>query len=301
MADGHEVSLRRPAPWNDPLWRGVFWQILTLGLIVWLAWLAVDNAIVNMRARNIPTDFSFWDQPASFDVNQTLVPFSSNGSSNGQAFLVGLLNTLLAAAVGIVLTTIVGFTVGIARLSNNWIVARLAGAYVEIIRNTPLLLQLLFWYNAVLKPLPGPRESFAFPGDIFLNNRGLVMPEPQIGPGFDWVVGAIVVALLLSVVFAIWARRQQAVTGARYRTWPLLIGLLIVLVGGAAALQGAPVTFVAPVLRGFNFAGGVRVIPEFVALVLGLSLYIAAFIAEIVRAGVSAVPRGQSEAGRRLD
>lgn len=299
MAEGYKLSPTRPAPWNDPRWRGALWQILTLALIVWLAWHAVDNAIVNMRARNIPTDFSFWNQPAGFDISQTLVSFSSASSTYGRAFLVGLLNTLVVAVLSIAVATIIGFIIGIARLSDNWIVARLAGVYVEVIRNAPLLLQLLFWYNAVLKAMPGPRESISFPGGIFLNNRGLVLPEPQLAPGFEWVAGGTLLALLGALIFKVWASRKQGTTGARYHAWPVLIGLLIVLAGGAVFWQGTPVTFTLPELRGFNFTGA-RINPEFVALVLGLSLYAAAFIAEIVRAGVSAVPRGQTEAGEAI-
>lgn len=300
MASMDDLPVPRTSILNNPLWRGLFWQGLTLALLVWLALQAFDNAVVNMRARNIPTDFSFWNRPAGFDVNQTLIPFSSSASTYGQAFFVGLLNTLLVAAIGIVLATIIGFTIGIARLSSNWIVSRLATVYVEVVRNTPLLLQLLFWYNAVLKSLPGPRESLALPGSIYLNNRGLVIPEPVAGAGFDWAVGAVALALILAIAFAIWARVEQRRTGARYRALPVAIGLLLVLGGGAWIANGDPLSFQAPVLRGFNFAGGIKVIPELVALVAGLSLYTASFIAEVVRAGVSAVPGGQTEAAQAL-
>ena len=300
MASMDDFAAPRASFLNNPRWRGLFWQVLALAALVWLAVQAVDNAVVNMQARNIPTDFSFWNRPAGFDVNQKLVPFSSSSSTYGRAFLVGLLNTLLVAAIGIVFATVIGFTVGIARLSGNWIVARLATVYVEVVRNTPLLLQLLFWYNAVLKSLPGPRQSLALPGGVYLNNRGLAIPEPVAGAGFDTAVGAIALALLLAIAFAVWARVQQRRTGARYRVLPVAIGIVLVLGGGAWLVSGNPLSFEAPVLRGFNFVGGVRVIPELVALVAGLSLYTAAFIAEIVRAGISAVPGGQTEAAQAL-
>ncbi|MDF2119618.1 amino acid ABC transporter permease [Roseiarcaceae bacterium H3SJ34-1] len=300
MASTDDLPGPRTSILNNPLWRGLFWQGLTLALLVWLALQAFDNAVVNMRARNIPTDFSFWNRPAGFDVNQTLIPFSASTSTYGQAFFVGLLNTLLVAAIGIVFSTIIGFTVGIGRLSNNWIVARLATVYVEVVRNTPLLLQLLFWYNAVLKALPGPRESLALPGSIYLNNRGLVLPEPVVGAGFEWALGAVALALLLAILFAIWARVEQRRTGARHHALPVAIGLLLVLGGGAWLASGNPLSFQQPVLRGFNFAGGIKVIPELVALIAGLSLYTASFIAEVVRAGVSAVPGGQTEAAQAL-
>ena len=294
----------RAPPLRDPRIRGILYQTLLVLVVGFLGWEAIANAVANMRARNIPTNFDFWDKTAGFDINFTLIPYSAV-STYGDAFLVGLVNTLLVAAIGIVLATIIGFVVGIARLSTNWIVSRLALVYVEGLRNVPLLLQLLFWYNAVLTPLPAPRGSIVIPGLFghplaYLNLRGLFLPKPIAGALF-WTVP---VALVLGVVASLWlaarARRALEETGERRRIAPLALALVVGLPAVVYVLAGRPLTFDEPVLRGFNFSGGMRLYPEFVALLLGLTLYTAAFIAEIVRAGVQAVARGQTEAARAL-
>ena len=171
---------------NDPKARSLFYQALLAAIVIAILYGAYSNTSRHMADSHIPTGFSFWNAVAGFDINQTLIPYTQL-STYGQAFWVGLLNTLLVAVLGIVLTTIIGFTVGIARLSPNWIVAKVATVYVEVLRNIPLLLQLLFWYNAVLKPLPNPKQSIQIPGGIFLNNRGIIVPDPQFGPGSGWV------------------------------------------------------------------------------------------------------------------
>jgi general L-amino acid transport system permease protein len=199
-----------------------------------------------------------------------------------------------------VLATILGFAIGIARLSPNWLVARLAGGYVELIRNLPLLFQILFWYLAVLGALPGPRQSISLFGEVFLNNRGIIVPAPTLREGAGWVAAAFAFGLIATIALSWWAKRRQARTGRR---------LPMLWIGGAAILglplvallaTGFPIGFEKPELRGFNFVGGVRLIPEFVALLFALTTYTAAFIAEIVRAGVLAVPRGQTEAALAL-
>jgi general L-amino acid transport system permease protein len=289
------------SPFYDPKVRGLFFQALLLLAIGFLFYEAFSNAAENLKRARIASGFGFLDNPAGFDVNQKLVPFSSSdGSTYGRAFLVGLLNTLLVAAIGIVLATFLGFAVGIARLSPNWIVNKLATWYVELIRNTPLLLQLLFWYNAVLKPLPNPRQGFDFGAGFFLSNRGLMTPEPIFGPGAGWIGIAFLSGLVASFVFRRWARGQQEATGAQYPTGWITTGLLIGLPVLAYFATGRPVTFEYPVLRGFNYAGGLQVYPEFVALLIGLVIYTAAFIAEIVRAGIQAVSKGQTEAAYSL-
>ncbi|MFN3890410.1 MAG: amino acid ABC transporter permease [Beijerinckiaceae bacterium] len=280
--------------------RSVAWQIVLLVGLVWLAWSAIDNAASNMRARGIPTNFDFWNRTAGFDINSTLIPFSAANNTYGDAFFVGLLNTLLVSFWGIIFATIAGFLIGIARLSTNWMVARLAGAYVEIIRNTPLLLQLLFWYNAVLTPLPGPRQSIALPGGIWINNRGLFLPSPSFEAGAGWAGLTILGGVLGALILHRMSIRRRLATG---RGLPVLWPATLLILGLPFAVfmaAGAPVTFEYPQLRGFNFAGGARVVPEFVALLIGLSLYTAAFIAEIVRAGILSVSRGQSEAAAAL-
>src|SRR3954451_7124667 len=192
----------------NPRVRGFLYQAVLVAIVGFLAYEAVVNASTNMRARGIPTDFSFWDRVASFDINQTLIEYSA-ASTYGRAFFVGLLNTLLVAAVGVVLATFLGFFVGVARLSHNFVVAKLATLYVEVMRNTPLLLQLLFIYNAVLSPLPNPRNSISLGAGIFINNRGLVLPDPQLAPGAIWVLVAAIVGLLLAIAFRFYAHRDQ--------------------------------------------------------------------------------------------
>ncbi len=283
----------------NPRFRGFIWQAVLILIVGFLSYEAVVNAATNMRARGIPTDFSFWDRVASFDINQTLVAYSAT-STYGQAFLVGLLNTLLVAVIGVVLATCLGFFIGVARLSKNFVVSKLASIYVEVLRNTPLLLQLLFIYNAVLKPLPNPRDSISFGAGIYLNNRGLVVPDPQFAPGAGYILVAAVLGIAASFAFKAYAKKCQFERGeilpvARVSAALILLPPVIVYL-----LAGQPISFDTPVLRGFNFVGGMRVLPEFVALVVGLSIYTAAFIAEIVRAGILSVSHGQTEAAQSL-
>jgi len=215
-------------------------------------------------------------------------------------FVVGLLNTLLVAAIGIVLATILGFVVGIARLSSNWLLRTLAGAYVELIRNLPLLFQILFWYLAVLGALPGPRQSISLFGEVFLNNRGIIVPAPTAGEGAGLVAAAGAVGIIATLALRSWARRRQARTGEQFPVFWIGCALIVGLPLAVLAATGFPIGFQKPELRGFNFVGGVRLIPEFIALLVALTTYTAAFIAEVVRAGVLAVPRGQTEAASAL-
>ncbi len=215
-------------------------------------------------------------------------------------FVVGVLNTLLVSVIGIFFATIIGFIVALGRLSPNWLMARVAGAYVEVIRNLPVLFQILFWYLAVLGALPNPRQSVSLFGDFFLNSRGLFVPRPIGNPGLEPFAIAILVAIIASLLLRSYARRQLFLHGRAIRIWPYVLGALIGLPLLTSLVFGAPVTFEYPQLRGFNFSGGTRVIPEFVALTLALSLYTAAFIAEIVRSGIQSVHKGQMEAGASL-
>jgi general L-amino acid transport system permease protein len=290
----------RVAFYNDPRVRSIAYQVALCAIVVFLIYSAATNAIENLRRAHIASGFGFWNTTAGFDISQTLIEYSSQGSSYGRAFWVGLLNTLLVAGLGIVFATIIGFIIGIARLSQNWLVAKVATGYVEIIRNIPLLLQLLFWYNAVLKALPITRESIVIPGGIYLNNRGLFLPSPVFLYGFDAVVAALIVGILAAIGFHIWARRRQTRTGQQlpvfWTTLVLIVGLPLVVF----FLKGTPLSFDYPQAGRFNINGGVEVLPEFVALLFGLSIYTAAFIAEVVRAGILAVARGQTEAAYSL-
>ncbi|MFV0280939.1 MAG: amino acid ABC transporter permease [Rhodoblastus sp.] len=289
----------RPKIWNDPFWRGLFFQAALAALVVILLAGAVINARDNMQARGIPMSFAFWDQPASFDINQTLIPYKAT-SPNSQVFWVGLLNTLLVAALGIVFSTMLGFAIGAARLSSSWLAARMAAVYIEAIRNVPLLLQIIFWYNVVLGNLPSPRQAAPFLDIAFLSNRGLFVPAPVFGPGATAVGGALVAGLVGAVLFRFWAAKRQRDTGAQLPVGWVSLALIVCLPLIAFFAAGRPVSLNFPQLRGFNFAGGQRLTPEFVALLLALTLYTAAFIAEIVRSGIMAVPKGQSEAAAAL-
>ncbi|PZR93386.1 MAG: amino acid ABC transporter permease [Stutzerimonas stutzeri] len=280
--------------------RGYVYQFALLAVVGFLIWSAASNAIENLRAQKIASGFGFWNNAAGFDVNQKLIPFSASGSTYGQAFWVGLLNTLLVASIGIVLSTFLGFFVGVARLSSNWIVSKLAMIYVEVIRNLPLLLQLFFWYNAVLKPLPNPRQSIELPAGALLNNRGLYIPDPQLGPGGSLIIWAFLIGLVATFLFRSWARKQQAATGKQYPTGWVGLGLIVVLPVLVYLITGRPITFVYPELAGFNLRGGIQIFPEFVALLVGLTTYTAGFIAEVVRAGILAVSKGQTEAANAL-
>lgn len=295
------VSPGRASLFYDPKIRGYVYQIVLLAVVGFLIWSAASNAIENLRAQKIASGFGFWNNPAGFDINQKLIPFSaSGGSTYGQAFLVGLLNTLLVAALGIVLATFIGFAVGVARLSNNWIVAKIATVYVEVIRNVPLLLQLFFWYNAVLKPLPDARNSIALPGSIYLNNRGIILPNPQFAPAFEAVVIAFFLAVAAAIAFIVWARGQQARTGRQYHNGWIALALIVGLPLIVFFVTGRPLSFDYPQQGRFNLTGGMQIYPEFVALLIGLSTYTGAFIAEVVRAGILAVSRGQTEAAHAL-
>ena len=300
-AETGAVGTARPkAPLiHNPKVRSIVYQALLCALIVFLAWGAIDNAAENLARAKIASGFGFWDHIAGFDISQTLIDYSST-SSYGRAFWVGLINTLLVATLGIVLATVLGFVIGIARLSKNWLLARMAGGYVEIIRNLPLLLQLLFWYNAVLKALPELRDSLVIPGGGFLNNRGLFLPQPVLLPSARWALMALVIGILAAIAFRIWAKGRQYRTGQPAPVLWVALGLVIAMPLIVLALSGFPIQFVYPESGRFNIRGGIEVLPEFMALLFGLVIYTAAFIAEVVRAGILSVSRGQTEAAYAL-
>jgi general L-amino acid transport system permease protein len=280
-------------------WGGFALQILFVAALVWLGYEIVANARANLAAQRITSGFGFLRNNAGFDVSQSLVPYSGS-DTYAWVFLVGLLNTLLVSIIGIVCATVIGFIVALGRLSPNLLLSRVAGAYVELIRNLPLLFQILFWYLAVLAALPSPRQSISLFSSFFLSNRGLVVPRPIAEPGLTPFLVASIVGILAAVALSHYARRQLFEKGRSIRIWPYVLALLIGLPGLAMLLFGAPVMFEVPELKGFNFAGGSRIIPELVALTVALSMYTAAFIAEVVRAGILSVHKGQMEAGMSL-
>ena len=284
---------------NDQRVRGRIYQTLLLACVAALACGAIYNAVTNMQARGMPMGFGFWNEVAGFDINLHLISYT-NLSTYGRAFWVGLLNTLLIAVICIPLATLLGFAIGVARLSPNWLLSRLALVYTSILRNIPLLLLLLFWYNAVLKSLPDPRQSISMGDVVFLDNRGLYLPMPVPREQTVWFISAIAAALILAAGFREWARRRQERTGEQAPSTLVAVGLILGLPAIASVAGGAPFGFDIAKLSGFNLKGGLQVIPEMAALVFGLVTFTAAFIAEIVRAGLLAVPVGQSEAAAAL-
>ena len=285
--------------YNHPTFRAVLYQLALLVALLWFGYEFAVNARSNLEAQSLASGFGFLDNTAGFGVNQSLIAYSE-ADSYARVFVVGLLNTLLVAGIGIVLATILGFFVGIGRLSPNWLLARLCGGYVELIRNLPLLFQILFWYLAVLGSLPAPRQSISLLGGIFLNNRGIIVPAPVAGEGARLVAAALALGVLAAIALTPWARRRQERSGRRFPLLACGTALIVGLPLVALVATDFPIVFEQPELRGFNFVGGIRLIPEFLALLIALTTYTAAFIAEIVRAGVLAVPRGQSEAALAL-
>jgi len=280
-------------------WAGFAFQLLFVAALFWVGYEIVGNARANLQTQRIISGFGFFDHTAGFDVSQSLIPYSGSDTYT-RVFFVGLLNTLLVSVIGIFFATVLGFLVALGRLSPNWLLSRIAGGYVELIRNLPLLFQILFWYLAVLGALPNPRQSASLFGVVFLSNRGLVVPKPIGSAGLEPFALAVLIGVVVSVALARYSRRQLFDSGKVITIWPYVLGLLIGLPLVTALIFGAPVTFEIPELKGFNFAGGSRLIPEFVALALALSMYTAAFIAEIVRAGIQSVHKGQMEAGSSL-
>jgi general L-amino acid transport system permease protein len=284
----------------DPKVRSIAYQVVLCAVIVFLAYSAVRNAADNLARANIASGLGFWNQTAGFDISQTLIEYSAQAGTYGRAFWVGLLNTLIVAVLGIFFATIVGFIVGIARLSKNWLVGKIATSYVELIRNVPLLLQLLFWYNAVLKALPDMRDSWTLPGSIYLNNRGFFAPYPIFEPGIRLVVAAFIVGIIGAIAYRIWAVKKQERTGEQSPVALVALALIIGLPLIAFFLAGMPATLEFPERGRFNIRGGMEILPELVALLIGLVMYTGAFIAEVVRAGIMAVSKGQTEAAGAL-
>ena len=284
---------------RNPRFRSTLYQAMFVGAVVLLGAAAAVEATAKMQARGIPLGFDFWNEVAGFEINQALIPYSSL-STYGQAFLVGVVNTLVVVLLGIVLATIFGFAIGIMRLSPNWIVRKFSTAYIEVIRNVPLLIQLLFWYNAVLKPLPGPKNSIALPLGVYLNNRGIVVPEFSAEPSASIVFGALAVGAILTIGLAWWSRNRFREIGQTFPMFATASVLLVAVPGVLWLAFGSPLSLTPATLSGFNFKGGYRVYPEFAALLVGLSVYTASYIAEIVRAGIVSVGRGQTDAAQAL-
>ena len=297
--DSRASPLKLAAFWNDARARALFLQALFLLAVLLFALSVLDNTLNNLAQRGISTGFGFLSSEAGFGILQTLIEYSES-STFGRTFLVGLLNTLLVSFLGVAFATLLGFVIGVARLSGNWLVSRLAATYIEIFRNIPLLLQIFFWYFAVLQALPTPRQSLSVGEILFLNLRGLYLPRPVAEPGFWVVLAALGVALLFCLALARWARQRRERQGRDFPVVRLSLAVVLLLPLGTYFVAGMPLAWELPTLQGFNFRGGISLIPELTALLIALSIYTAAFIAEIVRSGILAIPRGQTEAAQAL-
>ena len=285
--------------WADPRLRNIIWQVLILGTVAFVVWYLVRNTSRNLEARHIAGGWDFLWQPASIPIGETPIAYTPSVSSYGRALLIGILNTLKVSAVGVLLATLLGTAVGIGRLSRNWLLSRITAVYVEGVRDIPLLLQLFFWYG-VVQALPGPRQAFHPVAGVFLSNRGIKLPQLDWAQAHGLALAAFVFGLLATLAWSRWADSRQARTGRRPVTWPAAAFFLLVLPIGVWAAFGAPFHLDLPALRGFNFQGGLTITPEYAALLIGLVVYTATYIAEIVRSGILAIPRGQWEAGEAL-
>lgn len=279
--------------------RGWIAQTLVVLMLAFVLGYALYNISTNLSKAGITTGFGFLSEPAGFDISQTLIEYSSQ-STYADALVVGILNTLLVSVLGIIFSSFFGFFLGVIRLSPNWLVSRMAAAYTEIIRNIPLLLQVLFWYLAILAPLPGPRQAFDFSGIIFLCNRGLQLPKPLLEQGFNITTITFAITFILSAILIYWSRYRQRQTGKRFPAYLVASALLVILPLISFTASGSPMHWEVPTLKGFNFAGGFTVLPELIALWLALTLYSATFIGEYVRSGIMAVDKGQTEAALAL-
>ncbi|WP_232011691.1 amino acid ABC transporter permease [Moritella yayanosii] len=254
----------------------------------------------NVAKRGITTGFSFLSETAGFGISQSLIHYDDTSSTFLDVFIVGLLNTMLVGVIGIILASGLGLLIGIGRLSPNYLIAKLSLIYIETFRNIPILLQILFWYNVVLATLPSPRQSLSYFDSIFINNRGLIIPDPIFESGSLSILVAFVLACISVVYLSKWANKRHDFTGEEFPVIRVSMGMLI----GAPLLMfflaGQPISAEYPVLKGFNFKGGITIIPELLALIFALSIYTATYIAEAVRAGIEAVPQGQKEAAKSL-
>ena len=300
MADiAHGSEPARAAFLNDPRIRGIIYQVLVLAALIAVVFWIVNNTIENLRRANISSGFGFLNARSGFDIAQTLIPYSSN-SMYIDAFIVGILNTLLVAVAGIITASIIGFIVGVGRLSRNWLIRKICMVYVEVFRNIPPLLVIFFWYLGVLSVLPLPRDSVELPFGVFLNSRGLFMPKAIWGDGAGLILLALVLGIVFSILVARWSRARQMATGQLFPVFRTSAALIIGLPVLAYLVTGRPITLEFPQQSTFNLTGGSTVRPEFLSLYLALSCYTASFIAEIVRAGIIGVSKGQTEAAYSL-
>jgi general L-amino acid transport system permease protein len=299
ISAGHSSHTTSVAWWRDERKRAIIWQVVVVLLLLLAIAFVINNMIVNLRTLGIPLGFDFLNSTAGFAVSFSLIPVDLE-SRISRLIVAGMLNTLLASAIGIVVATLLGFLIGVMRLSHNFLISRIATVYVETLRNIPLLVQLLFWYVAISKLFPGVRQAIDLGGLMFLSNRGIYTPRPVAGDGFGVVLIALVIGIVGAVAIRRWAKQRQVATGQQFPSISVGLGLIILLPVIVGLALGNPLTWELPELKGFNFQGGLVLQPELAALVLGLSTYAAAFIGEIVRGGIIAISHGQTEASHAL-
>ena len=300
MKDFKDSAAPEKVPfWLDPKKRAILFQFVTFCLVGLLAYYLVSNTLINLKRQNIATGFSFLHKESSFEIGESLIPYSA-ANTYARALLVGALNTIKVAFIGVIVTIILGTFVGIARLSSNWLVSKLAAIYIEVMQDIPVLLQLFFWYAIFYETLPPPQEAVSPGVGIFMSNRGVAFTIPEGHPAHKYMLLAFVVGCLVVYLIRRWARMRQEKTGQFFPTFRVGIALIIGLPLITWLGFGAPMKMDVPQLVGFNFEGGLTVSPEFIALLLGLVLYTAAFVAEVVRAGIQSVSKGQREAAMAI-
>ena len=295
----HKKVQPQVAFYNNPDNRAIIYQIIALFLIFLFTYFILNNMFINIEKRGINTGFDFLNSEAGFGILQSLIAYDES-NTHGKVFIVGLLNTILVSVIGIIFASIIGLLIGIGRLSKNFMVSKLSIVYIETFRNIPILLQILFWYNVVLASLPSPRQSFSYFDSIFFNNRGLYIPKPILESGFTAVIISFIIALIAVIFLSKWAKKRHDETGEEFPIFWTSLTILIIAPLLVYFLSGMPATLEYPALKGFNFKGGLTLIPELLALALALSIYTATYIAEAVRAGIEAVPKGQKEAAHAL-
>jgi general L-amino acid transport system permease protein len=300
MRNDPDQSRSKPAPfWLDPKKRNLIFQFITFCIVGLLAYYLVSNTLANLQRQKIASGFGFLTKEASFEIGESVIPYSA-ANSYARALLVGALNTVKVAFIGVVITLLLGTVIGVARLSSNWLVSKLAALYIEVMQDIPVLLQLFFWYAIFYETLPPPREAISPGAGIYLCNRGVAFPVPEAHSAHLFMFLAFLTACAAVYGIRRWARKRQETTGQLFPTGRVGIGLLIGLPLITWLAFGAPVKMDTVNLEGFNLRGGLMVSPEFIALLMGLILYTAAFVAEVVRAGIQSVGKGQKEAAMAL-
>ncbi|MFC1814173.1 amino acid ABC transporter permease [Thermodesulfobacteriota bacterium] len=284
---------------NDPAKRSIFYQLIVMLLFGLLGFYLISNTMANLERQAIATGLGFLEKESSFEIGESLISYSA-ADTYARALLVGVINTLIVSFIGVILTVILGTFIGVARLSTNWLVSRLAAVYIEVFQDIPVLLQLFFWYAFFYEILPSPRQAMRPVNGVFLSNRGLVFTVPQLHPAHSYMLLAVFIGGVAVYLIRRWAKQRQDKTGRIFPVFHVSVGILFGLPLMVWWLAGAPTAMDVPILKGFNFVGGVNISPEFTALLLGLVLYTAAFVAEAVRAGIQAVSHGQTEAAMSM-